>query len=863
MASFTPPAGNYGVSLTVSDQNGGSTSLPLTAGLVSWWPGEGNANDLADGNNLGYGNNGTWHGNATYAAGQLGQAFSFDGNSSVQVPDASNLDLTNAVTLEAWINPSTLPGSFGEVIAKGSYPNRNYGLFVESDGNMDLSYYNENGLQLLNTDTVSPITELPDVVPVGQWSQVAGVIDTGQGVMQIYVNGQLVASGSADGPLVPNTAAPLTIGSDGTYFFNGLIDEPSVYNQALSPSEIQATYNAGLAGELLSSVVNVTAINAINLDQVLQQTQAANPGQPITINLGTFSDDADAQSLAGAINAVGNQSQPVTFELGLAAGDYQELNLKPNTGVTVVVSGTSGQTTITGASPALTVSAGSDGSGSVIATDLLLTTATAAPTVLVTGGSLTLRNDIIEESTGYAQAAVSLAGGTLDLGTAADPGNNILDINGLGEFVHNTTANSIPATGDTFEVNGVPISAPYLSFTSLASSSPTTVYGQAVTLTASVRANTTPGSGTPTGSVDFFDVSTNTDLGSVSLSGGSASLTTTALGAGNHLIRALYSGDSNFTLSLDALTQTVTPAPLTITANNQTKVYGQANPALTVSYSGFVNGDTSASLTTQPTVTTTATTSSPVGSYPITASGAVDPNYTISYVAGTLTISPDATTTAASSSTTSTGFGQTVTLTATVTANAPGSGTPTGTVDFFDTTTGDDLGSVALSGGKASLSTASLPVGAQHDQGLLFRGRQLPHQQHQHGHDHDRPVDHRPRPVGRRGAQPLGQREHQLAGGVYVDSSSSTCPLGQRQRRDQSVRDRRARRRPEERQRQLQPGADHRRAPCRRPARLAGGAEHVRPDQLRLREPERELVRDDQAGHLQPDQRLGQRQRSP
>ena len=149
-----------------------------------------------------------------------------------------------------------------------------------------------------------------------------------------------------------------------------------------------------------------------------------------------------------------------------------------------------------------------------------------------------------------------------------------------------------------------------------------------------------------------------------------------------------------------------------ITANNQAKVYGQANPALTVSYSGFVNGDTSASLTTAPTVTTTATTTSPVGSYPITASGAVDPNYTISYVAGTLTISPDATTTVASSSTTSTGFGQSVTLSATVTANAPGSGTPTGSVDFFDTTTGDDLGSVALSGGKASLSTASLPVGA-------------------------------------------------------------------------------------------------------------------------------------------------------
>jgi hypothetical protein len=78
---------------------------------------------------------------------------------------------------------------------------------------------------------------------------------------------------------------------------------------------------------------------------------------------------------------------------------------------------------------------------------------------------------------------------------------------------------------------------------------------------------------------------------------------------------------------------------LTITANNQSKAYGAALPGLTVSYSGFVNGDTAASLTTAPTVTTTGTASSAVGTYPITASGAADANYTISYVAGTLTVS--------------------------------------------------------------------------------------------------------------------------------------------------------------------------------------------------------------------------------
>ena len=84
------------------------------------------------------------------------------------------------------------------------------------------------------------------------------------------------------------------------------------------------------------------------------------------------------------------------------------------------------------------------------------------------------------------------------------------------------------------------------------------------------------------------------------------------------------------------------PAPLTITADNQTKVYGAALPTLTASYTGFVNGDTSASLTTQPTLTTTATASSQCrGSpYAITASGAVDSDYSISYASGLLTVTP-------------------------------------------------------------------------------------------------------------------------------------------------------------------------------------------------------------------------------
>ena len=86
----------------------------------------------------------------------------------------------------------------------------------------------------------------------------------------------------------------------------------------------------------------------------------------------------------------------------------------------------------------------------------------------------------------------------------------------------------------------------------------------------------------------------------------------------------------------------MTPAPLTITANDASKPYGAALPSLTGSYSGSVNGDTPASLGVPPVLITSATDSSHVGTYPITADDAFDPNYAITYVNGTLSVMPAA-----------------------------------------------------------------------------------------------------------------------------------------------------------------------------------------------------------------------------
>src|SRR5205823_8851337 len=88
--------------------------------------------------------------------------------------------------------------------------------------------------------------------------------------------------------------------------------------------------------------------------------------------------------------------------------------------------------------------------------------------------------------------------------------------------------------------------------TSLTSSPNPSVAGQAVTFTAGVAS----GGGVPAGSVEFFDGTAS--LGMVSLNGGSAALTTSALGAGSHQITAVYGGNVNFLGSTSAaLSQTV------------------------------------------------------------------------------------------------------------------------------------------------------------------------------------------------------------------------------------------------------------------------------------------------------------------
>ena len=173
--------------------------------------------------------------------------------------------------------------------------------------------------------------------------------------------------------------------------------------------------------------------------------------------------------------------------------------------------------------------------------------------------------------------------------------------------------------------------------TTVASSAASPIYGQSLTFTANV--GVVARAGAPTGTVQFeMD---GVDLGSPAqlVDGSATSDAIGSLSAGTHSITAVYSGDANFQTSTAAnFTQTVVQAPLMVTADDENKVYGAPMPAFTASFSGFVLGQDSSMLGGTLTFTTPATATSQVGTDPIAPAGLTSPNYAITFVPGTLTI---------------------------------------------------------------------------------------------------------------------------------------------------------------------------------------------------------------------------------
>jgi MYXO-CTERM domain-containing protein len=246
------------------------------------------------------------------------------------------------------------------------------------------------------------------------------------------------------------------------------------------------------------------------------------------------------------------------------------------------------------------------------------------------------------------------------------------------------------------------------------------VFGNAVTFTTTVSANA-PGSGTPTGNVNFLDGATV--IGTGALSSGTASITTSALTAGTHNITAAYQGSSGFNTSTSAaaVVQTISLGDTTaaVASSQNPEVIGNAvtftatvtavSPAVGTpgGIVTFLDGTTTLGTGTlaagQATFTTSALTG---GMHTITATYSGDGNFNPSAsptLTQTITLLDSSTVVA--SSTNPQIVGEIVTFTATVS----GAGMPTGTVSFLDGTAVLGMGMVVA--GQASFSTTDLVIG--------------------------------------------------------------------------------------------------------------------------------------------------------
>jgi hypothetical protein len=177
----------------------------------------------------GRGNNGTTADTA-WAAGKYGSALSFNGSSSaVTIPGSGSLDLTDGMTLEAWVKPDALGPSWRTVLFKEQPTGMEYALYTNNADGLPIGQAQIGGEQ--NVVGASSL-------PTDAWTYLAATYD---GTTEtLYVNGEAVASvplsdsiGVSDGNL--------KIGGNSVWseWFSGLIDEVRVYNRALPRAEIR------------------------------------------------------------------------------------------------------------------------------------------------------------------------------------------------------------------------------------------------------------------------------------------------------------------------------------------------------------------------------------------------------------------------------------------------------------------------------------------------------------------------------------------------------------------------------------------------------------------------------------------------
>ncbi len=352
------------------------------------------------------------------------------------------------------------------------------------------------------------------------------------------------------------------------------------------------------------------------------------------------------------------------------------------------------------------------------------------PSVLNQGTVITATVTANSPGSGTPTGTATFFDGGAELGSGSlnSSGEATLSVSGLALGSHSITV-SYSGDGNFTSSTSTPLDQtvnPDATTTALTLSPDPTTSGQDVTLAAAVSVNS-PGSGTPSGTVTFYDGSTA--LGTSGLNGSAqATLSDFTFSQGNHSITAVYNGSTDYAGSTSApSTESINLASTntSISSSAGQIVYGQsityiAKVAPTSSNANFptgtvmfMDGSTELGTATINSLGYADFTSSNlvVGSHSIAAVYAGDANFATSTSSSSgLTVNRDSSSVSLGSSSLSAILDQSVTFTATVTALSPGAGTPTATVTFYDGS--NSLGSGNLNGsGVATLTTSSLNVG--------------------------------------------------------------------------------------------------------------------------------------------------------
>ena len=255
--------GSGGVVLQASD------CVVSQQGLLSWWPGEGTMSDTVGGHD------GSPYGAVSFEPAMVGQGFRLAG-SSIRAAGPFSISGPNAITLQAWFKLDASSGYSGLISAEGCCA---YRFMVSPSLRI---FYNPG----THTDIELGMTPLAR----GQFYHAALVI-SGGGTAKVFLNGQLISESSYGVPSVLPDVGAFLIGAgegQGSYLMaSGIIDEPSVWNRALSSSEIAAIYDAGALGMCHASqpprVASVFTIpNAATNQTGLYQAVASNAGGSVT-----------------------------------------------------------------------------------------------------------------------------------------------------------------------------------------------------------------------------------------------------------------------------------------------------------------------------------------------------------------------------------------------------------------------------------------------------------------------------------------------------------------------------------------------------------------------------------------------------